>query len=452
MTDISSEHMQICLNILQQCADHPASIQNNPHLIRVIAKIYKSVRKHRKQQHRQADQRLHAAPASPASDGGPIINRDRPGKQGGTTRCYSCKQHYKDPHFFYSQLCVPCAAFNYEKRFQRADLTGRCALITGGRIKIGYQLALRMLRDGARVIVTTRFQHDAARRFQAEHDFDHWHDRLKIYGLDLRNIPALDTFIKHLLREEPGLDILVNNAAQTIKRPLAFYQSLIAHEQPSPSAVLAPGQGLAPPFHGATALLEARAEYQGDLLPCPEYFPADLRDEDGQQVDLRPVNSWILKLGEISAIEMLEVQLANVVAPFMLNSQLKPLMLQSGFPRRFIINVSAMEGQFNRANKTVYHPHTNMAKAALNMMTRTAARDYAESQIFMNSVDTGWITDENPVPKQVRLHHARGSRFSPPLDVIDGAARIYDPIVRGLSNPSEPLHGHFLKDYVAHPW
>jgi NAD(P)-dependent dehydrogenase (short-subunit alcohol dehydrogenase family) len=144
------------------------------------------------------------------------------------------------------------------------------------------------------------------------------------------------------------------------------------------------------------------------------------------------------------------VQLVNAVAPFLLNSQLKPLLLRSPFERRFIINVSAMEGQFGRASKTEFHPHTNMAKAALNMMTRTAAADYARDGIYMNSVDTGWITDENPLDRKLHAQQARG--FYTPLDAIDGMARLYDPIVQGLADPAEPLHGHFLKDFVPHPW
>jgi NAD(P)-dependent dehydrogenase (short-subunit alcohol dehydrogenase family) len=167
-------------------------------------------------------------------------------------------------------------------------------------------------------------------------------------------------------------------------------------------------------------------------------------------LDTRPINSWSLKLDQVSTIELLEVQLVNAIAPFLLNSKLKPLMLRSRFERRFIINVSAMEGQFNRESKTPFHPHTNMAKAALNMMTRTSASDYAEDNIFMNSVDTGWITDENPYPKKMHLQYERG--FYPPLDIIDGMARLYDPIVQGLKQVETPQFGYFLKDYFPHPW
>ena len=145
--------------------------------------------------------------------------------------CYICKAAYTEVHFFYHLLCPECAAFNYRMRNLRADLTGRTALVTGGRIKIGFQTVLRLLRDGAKVIVTTRFPHAAARRFQAESDSAEWADRLHLYGLDLRNIPAVEAFAHHLLETEPFLDIIIHNAAQTIRRPRGFYQDLLAQEQ-----------------------------------------------------------------------------------------------------------------------------------------------------------------------------------------------------------------------------
>jgi NAD(P)-dependent dehydrogenase (short-subunit alcohol dehydrogenase family) len=194
-------------------------------------------------------------------------------------------------------------------------------------------------------------------------------------------------------------------------------------------------------------LWEAR---QAKLLPeYQAYFPWGELDKDRQQIDLRPQNSWVLKLDEVDTLELLEVHLVNSIAPFLLNAQLKPLLLQSPHARKFIINVSAMEGQFNREYKTPFHPHTNMAKAALNMLTRTSAQDYANNQLFMNSVDTGWITEENPHPKKKRK---KQHGFVTPLDEIDGMARIYDPIVQGLEKPETPLFGHFLKDYQPYPW
>ncbi|NIG55891.1 SDR family NAD(P)-dependent oxidoreductase [Chitinophaga sp. Cy-1792] len=364
-------------------------------------------------------------------------------------KCYTCKADYKEMHFFYHMLCPACATLNYAKRTQRCDLTGRVAVVTGGRIKIGYLTALQLLRDGARVWVTTRFARDCASRFHQEPDFSEWSHRLKIVSLDLRNLHQVKTFIEQLYSSEQYLDIIIHNAAQTVKRPAAFYQHLFELEEAPLAALPAAVQSCvmsAGPFHFPADSGEMQ------LLPAEinKYFPEGRYDKDRQQIDLRTSNSWTLRLDEITPVEMLETQLVNVTAPFMMNSRLKTLMQQSPFERKFIINVSAMEGQFNRGNKTCYHAHTNMAKAALNMMTRTAAQDYAQDGIYMNSVDTGWITQENPHPIKEWLYEEQG--FVPPLDETDGMARIYDPVVSGLTKPEIPLFGHFLKDYFPYAW
>ncbi|GAB4210480.1 MAG: SDR family oxidoreductase [Roseiflexaceae bacterium] len=462
MTEFSPEELETCLRVLQRVADDPGLIQEHERFKSLVAKIHKGGKKGQRraaQSERRAEDRAlseqtalvqrqsgAAAPALPEQAGRAVLGELRSPRD-----CYICKQPYTRLHVFYHQLCPDCAALNYQKRQQRADLSGRTALLTGGRVKIGYQTALRLLRDGARVILTTRFPRDAARRFANEPDCAAWRERLVIYGLDLRHIPAVEQFAALLLEREPALDILINNAAQTIKRPLDFYRHLLAGEQAPPEhlpeeqrALLAPG---AP---GGPALLERLPGYRGHLPGTAAYFPPEVFDLDGQQVDLRPDNSWVQRLDQVGTVELLEVHLVNAVAPFILCARLKPLLLRSPFPRRFIVNVSAMEGQFARENKTANHPHTNMAKAALNMLTRTSGADYAEDGIFMNSVDTGWITDENPFPQRATAQEQRG--FYPPLDLVDGMARIYDPIVQGVSRPEPPPFGLFLKDYAPYPW
>jgi len=357
------------------------------------------------------------------------------------------------------------------------DLRGRVALLTGGRVKIGYQAGLKLLRAGAELIVTTRFPRDSAARYAEEADFGEWGHRLQIYGLDLRHTPSVEAFCQELIATRPRLDFIINNACQTVRRPPDFYahmmdgetaslhdvpehvRQLVGHyeglrgshilpEADSPAMALA-GRGPNVPGLTRAAELSQVPLLPEELLAQSHLFPEGRLDQDLQQVDLRGRNSWRLLMAEVPSVELLEVQLVNAIAPFIINARLKPLMLRTPERDKHIVNVSAMEGQFYRSFKTTRHPHTNMAKAALNMMTRTAATDYHNDGIHMNSVDTGWVTDEDPA--ELAARKVIEERFHPPLDIIDGAARIVDPIISGI-NSGEHVWGQFLKDYRPTDW
>jgi NAD(P)-dependent dehydrogenase (short-subunit alcohol dehydrogenase family) len=372
------------------------------------------------------------------------------GQTGEERVCYVCRARFQDVHHFYDQMCLSCGDENFAKRVQTADLTGRVALVTGSRVKIGYQAAILLLRSGAHVICTTRFPVDAASRYAREDDFDEWKDRLEIPGIDLRHTPSVEALCSDLLERHDRLDVIINNACQTVRRPPAFYEHMMAGELEASAD--SPGRALVASSRAAAmtaAQLSQVALLPEDRVDPTALFPADKLDADLQQVDLRDVNSWRLKMHEVPAVELLEVHLVNAVAPFILNARLKPLMAKVETNDAHIINVSAMEGQFYRTFKSDRHPHTNMAKASLNMMTRTSGQDYVEHGIHMNSVDTGWVTDEDPAV------HAESKKamhdFHPPLDIVDGAARIVDPFMEGQRS-GKHVWGQFLKDYRITDW
>ncbi|WP_418961579.1 SDR family NAD(P)-dependent oxidoreductase [Streptomyces tritici] len=423
-------------------ADDPVRLRAE----QVAASFARDGRTRRRKSLKAARTEADAAVAAATATGAVARREDAPltpdqGGEGGVyerpRRCYVCKSFYRQADGFYHLLCPGCAADNTARRSLSTDLTGRRALLTGGRVKIGFQLALMMLRDGAELLVTSRFPHDTLRRFRAEPgSAAAWLDRLTVVAVDLRDPRQVLGLCERLREEGRPLDILVNNAAQTVRRPPESYALLAAGE----TDALPPGVWHAPGYAPMRAL-EAPAAGGALALVLQE------ADEAGLLPDHAPVNSWSAKLGSLDPAELLETQLVNALAPALLVDRLLPLLLASPRPNRYVVNVTAVEGRFAARRKTAGHPHTNMAKAALNMLTRTSGPELAQQGVHMCAVDTGWITDENPLPKKNRI---ADSGFRTPLDIVDGAARVYDPIVRGEAGA--PVAGVFLKDYQEAEW
>lgn len=473
-TSIDPNDLTTCLRVLEQAGrldpGHPDSVT----VQRAVGGMFKELKRQRRIAARQAKLEADRAVVAATATGSPNriddetagipISSATSGASAGTLLrargCYICKEKYTRVDAFYHQLCPDCAALSHDRRDARTDLSGRRALLTGGRAKIGMYIALRLLRDGAHTTVTTRFPNDAIRRFATQPDSADWLHRLRIVGIDLRD-PAQVVALADDVAAQGPLDILVNNAAQTVRRSPGAYSALAAAESdPLPAGELPEtvtfGQttrahptaltaSLTPGLTGAD--VAELALVAGSATP-DRIAGGVAIDAGGLVPDLAHTNSWVHTVGEVDPTELLEVQLCNSVAPFILVSRLRPALAAAGARRKYVVNVSAMEGQFSRGYKGPGHPHTNMAKAALNMLTRTSAGEMFEAdRILMTAVDTGWITDERPHYTKVRL---ADEGFHAPLDLVDGAARVYDPIVRGEAG--EDLYGCFLKDYQPSPW
>jgi len=476
---IPQADLRLCLRVLAAADELPTEHPDAVAIRRATARIYKGVKESRRSQRREKvlanDRAVTALTATGARDriddetqGLKLVSNAAGALAGRLLQprsCYTCKSRYVDVDAFYHQLCPQCAVLNRSKRNERTDLTGRHALLTGGRAKIGMYIALRLLRDGAHTTITTRFPSDAVRRFTAMEDSADWIHRLRIVGIDLRD-PAQVVALADSVAAQGPLDILINNAAQTVRRSPGSYAPLVEAESaplphgPLPEMItfdhigdahpssLAGALNAHPPAHATTPhALTALALQAGSAAPARVQAGTAI-DAGGLVPDLHDVNSWTQHVQEVDALELLEVQLCNSTAPFILISRLRPSMASSAARRKYIVNVSAMEGQFSRNYKGPGHPHTNMAKAALNMLTRTSAQEMLDTDaILMTAVDTGWITDERPHPTKMRLAE---EGFHAPLDLVDGAARVYDPIVQG--ELGKDIYGCFVKDYAPAAW
>jgi NAD(P)-dependent dehydrogenase (short-subunit alcohol dehydrogenase family) len=491
---IDPDELAITLKVLDQLQSLHPDHEDVRTVKRAASYMYKMIKKARRAEIRQIrfdhDQRIIEQTATGSAlriddetAGIPLVSTAAGAFAGEliTARgCYICKQDFTLVDAFYHWLCPTCAAFSHTKRDQRTDLTGKRALLTGGRAKIGMYIALRLLRDGAHTTITTRFPKDAVRRFSAMEDSAEWLHRLKIVGIDLRDPTQVIALADDVAADGP-LDILINNACQTVRRSPGAYSQLVELESaPLPAGVELPEMvtfdriSEAHPAAIAGALEHhAVAHHEGESVEVAiaaqnaasmtalaltaggasleAHLAGTAIDAGGLLPDVQTNNSWTQVVDEVNPLELLEVQLCNATAPFLLISRLRGAMraaTQGGARRAYVVNVSAMEGQFSRRYKGPGHPHTNMAKAALNMLTRTSAGEMFETdRILMTAVDTGWITDERPHHEKLRIA-AEG--WHAPLDLVDGAARVYDPIVRGQAG--EDLYGCFVKDFQPSPW
>jgi len=449
--NFSKEEWETCIKVLSELKNDPFNNPDNELFSGLIVKIHKAAKKLKRNKNTQERNQIDLDTLARSTISNLALNNKTtysPGvKQTQHTdrvlnksrHCYACNALYKHVHSFYSRMCPVCAQENYDHRFDAIDLRGRHVIITGGRVKLGYSTALKCLRNGAIVIVTTRFPGLALDQFKKEKDFKNWKDNLTLYGLDLRNLKAVETFVEYVKSNFESLDVLINNAAQTIKYTDTYYSPLVQQEE----------QEIARNIDNVKLVPNTTSVFQEtQIITSNKTFEELGLNRFGQPIDNRLKTSWNSTLEEISMYELLEVNLINQISPYFLIKELTSWLKKSKFPQRFIINVTSSEGQFSYLNKTVYHPHTNMTKAALNMLTRTSAKAYEVDRIYMYAVDVGWIS----TGAKEELREKQFSKgYIPPLDSVDGAARIMHPIIEGIKE-KPILVGVLLKNYKIEQW
>lgn len=446
--NFSELEWQSCLRVLNELKEHPFQNPDNRLFSGLITKIHKQAKKQSKRndylQKKAADLAIiqasniakNALNNVTSYDAGERVNQRYTPLQI-EKNCYACNSKYNLAHSFYNRLCPSCSELNYAHRFREVDLTNRNIILTGGRVKIGYATALKFLRANANLTLTTRFPAIALNQLQKEEDYDQWKDNLKVYGLDLRNLKAVEAFINDYRNQHKYLDILVNNAAQTIHYTDEYYLPILESEQK-----------LLEVYKNHSLLSANTTEVTSQKMLLVQNETNTALNRFGNPIDEREKNSWNSTLEEVPVTELLEVNLINQISPYLLIKELSPLMKKSNFNHKFIVNVTSSEGQFSYNNKTIFHPHTNMTKAALNMLTRTSAKEYQKHNILMSAVDVGWVSTG---AKEVLRKKQFEEGYIPPLDSVDGASRIMHPIIEAIEN-NRLIYGTLVKNYKEETW
>ena len=400
-------------------------------------------------------------------------------------RCYICKEKFTPDniHKFYGNLCTKCGDHNYSYRTIKLDLSGRIAIVTGGRVKIGYYISTKLLSYGCKVIITTRFPKDSLLKYQQDPDYEKWKDNLIIYPIDFRIFESTIKFINYIKENFTHIDILINNAAQTLRRTSSYYNYLLPIEttevnKENDKKIVKEDYVSIQNFN--PKILDNKPEILNSLIPSENRKNSDFQEilplsvitsqikimeekyqpsvtmmgSDGQPYDFAGgKNSWNFEFDEIPFQEFTEVQIINAWTPYYLCIKLKPLIEKSPFQDKYIVNVTAVEGMFNHYKRTT-HVHTNMAKAALNMFTRTCGKYLKNIGIYMTCVDTGWVNYMDEMTKLIDENEKElfENKFTNiPLDELDGAMRVLQPIIEGIKNKNY-LYGILLKNYTTSVW
>ncbi|KAH0787655.1 putative oxidoreductase [Histomonas meleagridis] len=315
-------------------------------------------------------------------------------------RCYGCGTFARTPHPVYPFSCIRCGELFKENRMYSCPLPNQVSVVIGCRTKLGHQVTLKLLRAGSIVIGTSRYPQQTYELFKGYEDSQEWLHRLEIYdkGLDLdnSNLKSLfEEFKRFIENKHESVTNVIFCAAQTIR---------VREKQ--------------------------RDEVKSSTQETNRYG-------DAKFVKSEFTNTWCMNIYDICQEEMEELMRINAIAPALFFQTMIPLMKKSKTAPYFI-TVHAREGNFS-ISKNDKHIHTNMAKAALHMLTRCLpeAKLMTDNGIpfSIHGCDPGWISVDE-------YYEKNRPWIVPPIDEVDGAARILYPIFRKLPS-TRPTRKHF---------
>lgn len=404
--------------------------------------------------------------------------------------CYICQYLLLTHHPQYPSLCRPCGDYNLSSSAlslpDALHLEGKTALVTGGRLNLGFRTALRLLRCGAKVIVSTRYPRDAEVRYMQETDHLKWRDHLHVIGADFR--AANDVFqLVHLTKgvlegwhggRNAKLDILINNAAQTLTDSVKKEDSAVQRESKLRLESPFPGNELLLAKDSYTPRIRGGVHYSKSLTSTSVHYlestPKDINRASNQtsgtdsagsedcslrQNDPNLKSSWSQSLHEVPYEDVISAHSVNTFVPLILLRELLPCMgipktdlvstERTSKPAAYVINVTSREGIFESSPqssaKNGKHVHTNLTKAALNMLTETeAAPAWRERRVAINSVDPGFMSAAPEVEE--RWKQREGKEWQCPIGWEDGAGRVLWPIAVSESGDGA-VWGRFLKHF-----
>lgn len=364
------------------------------------------------------------------------------------SRCYECKKYYDNTFCLsaYKAYCFDCGIKHYSNKIESVQLNGYTVFITGIRVKIGFATALRILRNGGKVIGTTRYPHFAISNYAKEPDYNMWKSNISIIKCDFLNIESVYKLLDIITSNNYQINAFINMAFRTVKTSTFYSEAVRSIETNLEKRFYLENEQL----NNFTNVVKYNGAQNKQIL-----FDNDILSKANTNslvtyqmpvkinifkdvVDAKLECSWDKTIDKIDPKEIVECMAINQLVPTLIINSLKSKLIN---PLKTIINICSFEGQFNYEKKTDKHIHTNMCKSALNMLIRSLCED-SDPTFRAFTIDPGYVSGKKTNPELNEL----------PVSMDDAAAKIMWPIFRHFKG--NPLDKSWIKirNYNKEPW